>query len=40
LLLAASAFGLIKPMPTAIQVSASENRTSSPNAAQRTRHAA
>ncbi len=33
LLLAASAFGLTRPMPTAIQVSARAKSTSSPNAA-------
>jgi hypothetical protein len=33
LLLAASGFGLIRPIPTAIQVSARANRASSPNAA-------
>ena len=37
LLLAASAFGLTRPMPTAIQVSAREKSTSSPNAASHSR---
>ena len=37
LLLAASALGLIRPMPTAIQVSAMAKRTSSPNAASQSR---
>ena len=37
LLLAASAFGLTRPMPTAIQVSARAKSTSSPNAASHSR---